>query len=130
MKKNLVAVYGSLLSGLGNNPVIQSENTELLGVFKTEPVYSMYDLGYFPGLKEGGETSIVVEVYSIDDLSASRVDRLEGYSPDREATFYDKKSVTTPWGEAGIYIYVPKVSESDLVKSGDWRAHLYDKKKI
>ena len=128
MKKHLVAVYGSLLSGLGNHRVIQGENTELLGEFTSEPVYSLYSLGGFPGLKEDGETAVKMEVYSVDDTVAKRVDSLEGYSPDRPATFYDKKPIETPWGTASVYIYVDDIPKERLVESGDWRGHLEDRK--
>lgn len=127
MKKHLVAVYGSLLSGLGNHSVIESKNTELLGEFETDPVYSMYDLGYYPGLKEDGKTSVKLEVYAVDDITAGRVDRLEGYTEGVKATFYDKKVINTPFGEAGIYTYVPLVNKDRLVESGDWRSHLNKK---
>jgi len=128
MKKHLVAVYGSLLSGLGNHRVIQGENTELLGEFTSESVYSLYSLGGFPGLKEDGETAVKMEVYSVDDTVAKRVDSLEGYSPDRPATFYDKKPIETPWGTASVYIYVDDIPKERLVESGDWRGHLEDRK--
>lgn len=123
MNKNLVAVYGSLRNELGNNPVIQSPNTVFLGAFESKPEYSLYDLGYYPGLKENGETSVVMEVFEVDDEVALRVDRLEGYSPDREATFYDKKSIETPFGIASVYIYVPQVDQRNLVESGDWKEY-------
>lgn len=130
MNKNIVCVYGSLLSGLGNHSVIQGENTELLGEFTTEPVYSLYDLGYFPGLHENGNTAIKLEVYSVDDEIASHVDALEGYSPDRPATFYDKKSIETPWGTGSIYIYMGQPSKDRLVESGDWKSYYLEKREL
>lgn len=128
MNKHLVCVYGSLLSDLGNHRVIQGENTEFLGEFTSEPVYSLYSLGGFPGLKEDGETAVKMEVYSVDDEVAKRVDRLEGYSPDRPATFYDKKPIETPFGTASVYIYVDDIPAERLVKSGDWRDYLESRK--
>lgn len=130
MNKNLVCVYGSLRQELGNNPVIQSPSTKYLGDFKSEPVYGLYDLGYYPGLKENGNTSVTMEVFSVDDEVARRVDGLEGYHPDREATFYDKKTIDTPWGEASVYIYVPNVREDKLVESGDWKEHYLEKREL
>lgn len=121
MNKHLVAVYGSLLSGLGNHRVIQGENTEFLGEFTSEPVYSLYSLGGFPGLKENGSTAVKMEVYSVDDDVALDIDCLEGYQEGRPATFYDKKSIETPWGTASVYIYVDDISEDRLVESGDWK---------
>lgn len=128
--KHLVAVYGSLLSGLGNNPVIQNENTELLGEIISEPVYTLYDLGYFPGLHENGSTAVKMEVYSVDDEIALDVDGLEGYSPDRPATFYDKKSIETPWGTASVYIYMGNPEEDQIIESGDWKSHYLEKRQV
>ena len=127
MNKHLVAVYGSLISELGNNPVIQNENTELLGEITSEPVYTLYDLGYFPGLHENGNTAVKMEVYLVDDEIARDVDGLEGYSPDRPASFYDKKSIETPWGTASVYIYMGNPGEDQIVESGDWKTHFLDK---
>jgi gamma-glutamylcyclotransferase (GGCT)/AIG2-like uncharacterized protein YtfP len=119
--KTLVAVYGSLRKGLGNHRLL--ENSEYLGEFKSEPIYSLYSLGGFPGLKENGTTSVVMEVYAVDEPTARRVDALEGYSPDRPATFYDKKMIETPYGEAGVYLYVNDIPEDRFVESGDWKQH-------
>lgn len=127
MNKNIIAVYGSLRKGLGNHRIIESDTTEYLGEFDSEPIYSMYTLGGFPGLHENGNTSIKLEVYSVDDEVAQSVDWLEGYSPDRPATFYDKKSIETPWGAGSIYIYMGNPGEEQLVESGDWKEYLENK---
>jgi len=121
MKENkiLISVYGSLRKNLGNHGLLT--NSIYLGEFKTEPVFSLYSLGGFPGLKEGGNTSITMEVYEVTPEQAVRVDALEGYSSRGNNTFYDKIMIDTPYGEAGTYIYVPKVSEDRLVDSGDWK---------
>lgn len=119
MKKKLIAVYGSLRKGFHNHYII--ENANFLGEFKTEPIYSLYGLGGFPGLKEKGTTSVTMEVYEVNETEASRVDMLEGYEEGRNNTFYDKKTINTPYGEASTYIYVPNVNENRLVESGDWK---------
>lgn len=119
-KKNLIAVYGSLREGLGNHRLI--ENAEYLGKFKSEPVYTLHSLGGFPGLKNGGNTSVVMEVYNVDDATARRVDQLEGYDPNsNDNTFYDKEMIETPYGEAGVYIYVRNLGPESIVESGDWK---------
>lgn len=124
-KKNLIAVYGSLRKNLGNHYLI--ENSEYLGNFKSNPEFSLYSLGGFPGLKENGKTSVEMEVYAVNDAVANNVDALEGYSPNRVATFYDKKPIDTPYGEASVYIYVNDIPEDRLVKSGDWKEFLEKK---
>lgn len=116
--KNIIAVYGSLRQGLHNHTLIQ--NSKKLGTFTSKPEYSLYSLGGFPGLKEGGKTAVVMEVYEVDDITARHVDSLEGYSPNRPATFYDKKQIDTPYGKAGVYTYVNDIPQNRLVESGDW----------
>lgn len=118
-KKILVAVYGSLRQGLHNHRLLESSN--YLGDFNTEPIYSLYSLGSFPGLKENGNTSVVMEVYEVTEAVARNVDNLEGYTPNGNNTFYDKISIKTPWGTASVYTYVNELPQSSLVESGDWK---------
>ena len=96
MSKARVAVYGSLLSGLGNHGLL--EEATLLGEGKTEPVFSMYDLGYYPGITENGKTPIKIEVYEVDDTTFGRLDMLEGYP-----SFYNRKLIPTQHGVSWIY---------------------------
>lgn len=120
MNKILVAVYGSLRKNMGNHRLL--ENANYLGEFKTEPIFSLYSLGGYPGLKENGETSVTMEVYEVTPEEASRVDRLEGYTPgSKHNTFYDKIFIDTPYGQAGTYIYVPQIRPEAIVESGDWK---------
>lgn len=118
-KKILVAVYGSLRQGLHNHRLLESSN--YLGDFNTEPIYSLHSLGSFPGLKENGNTSVVMEVYEVTEAVARNVDNLEGYTPGGNNTFYDKISIETPWGTASVYTYVNELKSSSLVESGDWK---------
>lgn len=118
-KKNLVSVYGSLRRGLSNHEYFLGK-ADYLGEFKTEPIYNLHSLGGFPGIKENGNTSVVMEVYEVTDLEASRIDSLEGYTPGEKAYFYDKKDINTPWGVASVYTYVKDLPKSSIVESGDW----------
>ena len=70
-----IAVYGSLRKDLGNNPILFGSN--FLGEFQTEPIFSLYDLGWYPGLKPNGNTSIKMEVYEVSEIISKRVDQLE-----------------------------------------------------
>jgi|688.fasta_scaffold65876_4 gamma-glutamylcyclotransferase (GGCT)/AIG2-like uncharacterized protein YtfP len=121
MNKKLIAVYGSLRKGFHNHGIIK--DAKYLGTCTTEPTFSLYSLGGFPGLKQNGNTPVVIEVYEVNNQEAYWVDALEGYSEQGNNTFYDKIFIDTPYGEASIYIYVPNVTEDRLVKSGDWTEH-------
>lgn len=121
MKKTLVAVYGTLRKGFDNHRLLQ--NAEYMGTFNTEPIFDLHDLGGFPGLKNNGTTSVVMEVYAVNEQEAARVDMLEGYEEGRTPTFYDKQPIETPWGTAGVYIYVNNLSGAPIVESGDYYEH-------
>ena len=120
----LIAVYGSLLKGLGNHPLL--ETSELVGDEVLPLNYDMLDLGGFPGLTPKEEESdIFIEVYKVDDDTFKRLDRLEGYPH-----FYNRKLVETSFGEAWIY-YLSSPREYtgiNVVESGNWRKHYEEKR--
>jgi gamma-glutamylcyclotransferase (GGCT)/AIG2-like uncharacterized protein YtfP len=118
-RNNLIAVYGSLRKGQGNHHHFLRD-AEFKGEFSSDPVYNLYHLGGFPGLKENGNTSVKMEVYAVNDKEAKLVDSLEGYVEGRAPHFYDKKSIETPWGKASVYVYVREVGDDRLIESGDW----------
>lgn len=118
MNKKLIAVYGTLRKGFGNHRLLV--NADYIGEFKTPPVYNLHNLGGFPGLKNGGNTSVVMEVYAVNEEEGRRVDALEGYTPGQTPYFYDKEMIETPFGEAGVYTYVRQLGENSLIPSGDY----------
>ena len=122
MKKYLVAVYGSLRSGMGNHQYYLSDS-EYKGTFSTEPEYTLHSLQWYPGLKLNGNTSVVMEVYEVDEDTLKNLNRLEGYYPGEKSTFYDRIEINTPWGKAFTYIYVNELSKESIVESGDWVAY-------
>ena len=119
MKKYLVAVYGSLRKKQSNYEYHLSNST-YKGTFTTEPEYTMHSLSYYPALKLNGNTSIVMEVYEVDEETLKNLNRLEGYCPGEKSTFYDRIEIDTPWGKAFTYIYVNELSKESIVESGDW----------
>lgn len=123
-KPHLVAVYGSLLSGLGNHRVMQrlgEEHYELVGE-TTIPGFNLFPLGGFPGI-ERGENSVKVEVYNVsNELLKGPLDRLEGYEEgSSDNDFYDRQLVKTEFGDAWIYIYVRGAGQRAIIQDGDWR---------
>lgn len=119
MKKYLVAVYGSLRKKQSNYEYYLSSSV-YKGTFSTEPEYTLHSLSYYPGLKLNGNTSVVMEVYEVDEETLNTVNRLEGYRPNEKSTFYDRIEINTPWGKAFTYIYVSELSKESIVESGDW----------
>ena len=129
--KYRVAVYGSLRKGLSNHKN-HLENSKFLGVFDSNPDFTMVSLGGFPGLLENGSTSIKFEVYEVNKKDFTNIRRLEGFnSINPESGLYKEKSIHTPFGESTIYIYnvdneekYLKRMENRIVKRGDWKSYL------
>ena len=119
MKKYLVGVYGSLRKSMSNYHYYLS-SSEYKGTFSTEPEYTLHSLQWYPGLKLNGNTSVVMEVYEVDEKTLTNLNRLEGYYPGEKSTFYDRIEINTPWGKAFTYIYVNELSKDSIVESGDW----------
>ena len=61
-----VFVYGTLLSGFGNHARLLAGRSKMIGEAQTYAEYTMVSLGGFPGVIEGGDTSIQGEVYEVD----------------------------------------------------------------
>ena len=119
MKKYLVSVYGSLRKKQSNYEYYLSSSV-YKGTFSTEPEYTLHSLDFYPGLKLNGNTSVVMEVYEVDEETLKTLNRLEGYRPGETSTFYDRIEINTPWGKAFTYIYVRELSKDSIVESGDW----------
>lgn len=120
-----IAVYGTLRKGEGNHHLLK--DSELIGTFESEPIYSMYTGGGFPVLSENGKTSIIYEVYKVVDyLIMERLHNLEGcngYIDDQKNSWYTLKEIKTPL-EHTCYIYIQNDIEKDdrlkLIVNGDW----------
>lgn len=112
-----VLVYGSLLKGLHNHRLL--EDTVYLGEHTTDPEFTMFSLGGFPGVIRHGKTAIKGEVYEVDDKTFKSLDSLEGYP-----SFYSREEVDTPYGKAWIYLlqHTHNFNQGE-VTNGDWRSY-------
>ncbi len=114
-EKTLVFVYGTLRRGESNHQVLDSSS--YLGISRTDSCFEMFDLGDFPGIVLAGTTSILGEIYAVDDTTLKAIDRLEDH-PD----FYQRDRVRLRDGQE-VYSYVMKpaqVKNCPLIPSGDW----------
>lgn len=128
VKKVKVAVYGSLRKGLHNHRLLQGE--KFVGQFETDPLYSLIDLGSFPGLLKDGNTAVLMEVFEVNADKLKKLDSLEGYHGKGENNFYNREKIESPFGELYTYFYN---RSSDLIKSkaienGDWSDYVKTKK--
>lgn len=121
----LVAVYGSLLSGLGNHGRMVAAEGELVGETQLDPSFTMVSLGGFPGLIRGGNISPKVEVYRVKNENMPILNRLEGFhGPDDPNNFYNRIEVDTEFGKAFVYTLDDDYRNRPIVESGDWRNYL------
>lgn len=106
-------VYGSLKQGFHN--AVYLSDARFLGIHATDADYSMYDFGTYPGVSIGGSTSIVGEIYEIDDQHLAATDRLEWY-PD----YYQRIVIETFHGDAWMYVIREELCEGKLLVPGVW----------
>jgi gamma-glutamylcyclotransferase (GGCT)/AIG2-like uncharacterized protein YtfP len=112
-----VFVYGTLMKGFGNHFFLQ--NDVFLGYGETKPEYTLYDLGHFPAMVDGGETSVKGEIYEADPRTVEWMDKLEGV----EDGLYEKKEIIlTDGGKVLVYIFPREnLRPTDVpIKSGKW----------
>lgn len=111
-----VFVYGSLKQGFYNHSVLYGAT--YLGDHNTDKEFKMLDLGSYPAVVNSPECgfSIYGEVYEVDQEGLDRLDHLEEYP-----AYYNRKTITTPYGEAWIYfIEDSSTYENSVVHSGNW----------
>jgi len=113
--QHLVFVYGTLLSREVNHYLL--DGAVLIGLHRTEPCYTMFDLGAYPGVSRGGRTAIAGELYRVDGKDLERLDRLEDYP-----TLYGRTLIHSPHGRAWIYLYRGRRHGRQVIRSGDWRS--------
>ena len=118
-----IFVYGTLRKTDVRNSVLW--NSKFLGDYKSIPKYTMYSLGAFPCITFGGKTSIVGEVYAVDDYMLDKLDLIEGHP-----SFYTRmpielldNSTEISSVNAQAYFIVNDDPTSKIIKSGDWFSH-------
>lgn len=108
-------VYGTLRRGETNHYLLG--NATLLGVHRTNPRYTMLDLGWYPAVIDNGQTAIVGEVYSLSKAQLPGLDMLEDYP-----NTYTRQLITSAYGSAWMYLYRHAVAAgTPVIPSGDWR---------
>jgi len=109
-----VFVYGTLLRGEVNHHRLAG--AELLGACRTEPCFTLFCLGAYPGVVRGRRTSEAGEVYRVGAKGMALLDRLEDYP-----RLYDRILIPSPFGRAWIYVYRGPLDGRPVIGSGDWR---------
>ncbi|ARU03414.1 gamma-glutamylcyclotransferase [Comamonas serinivorans] len=124
-----VAVYGTLRAG-GINDMARLR-TGLRGVGRTQLTGSLYDLGWYPGLRLEGTQSVLAEVYELDDALEQQLDGIEGLWP-VDLGEYTKRILTVPVALTGggmremavlVYEALPAtVGQAPQIEACDWLA--------
>jgi gamma-glutamylcyclotransferase (GGCT)/AIG2-like uncharacterized protein YtfP len=114
MMSHRVFVYGTLLRGEVNHSLLSG--AELVGPHRTEPRFTLYLLGAYPGAVKGGRTAVAGEVYRVDGEILRWLDRLEDYP-----RLYTRETIPTAHGKAWIYLYRGRIRGRTVIVSGDWR---------
>lgn len=95
-------VYGTLKRNFYRNFILQKYGAEFIEEVATEPNYSLYNLGSFPGMTDEGDYRIHGELWEVPDIAVPELDRIEG-SP----AIYYRNYVMTETGEYVTYFLNP-----------------------
>lgn len=117
MNKHLVFVYGTLRQGGAHHHMLAE--ADFVGAHWTAPQYTMFGLGDFPAVVPRGQTSIVGEVYRVDDEMFALLDELECYPH-----VFSRERIETHAGQAWMYLYNRLVGTEHVVGHGDWLRHV------
>jgi gamma-glutamylcyclotransferase (GGCT)/AIG2-like uncharacterized protein YtfP len=119
-----VAVYGTLKYGCSNHSNYLSKS-KFIGEYETEPIYKFYSINdFYPAIKEGGYSSILMEVYEVTDEQLKKIDGLEGYNKNTPKTsLYDRVEINTPYGKAYTYLYNNGIHGKEITDTNDWREY-------
>ena len=120
---HFVFVYGSLLPGLHNNWRLAS--AQFQGFHKTEPLYEMFSLGWYPAVCGDGTTAISGALYSVNIATLRTLDQLENHP-----SWYRREQVDLASTKQRAWMYLMPREEPELqagraerVPSGDWLDH-------
>ena len=118
MARNLLFVYGTLLSGERHHLLLAE--AEPGGPACTAAAFDLVDCGGFPAIVPGGTTAIAGEVYAVDDLTLAAIDRLEDHPH-----FYRRTSLCLADGRLVEAYLLDRDRAAGLPRlpSGDWHDH-------
>lgn len=120
----LFFVYGTLKKDHCNHRFLKKGKP--MGSMLTEPKYTMYNIGGFPGVVEGGNTSISGELYEVETESEiNRIYSLEGFiEPNHINNLYEMVQIDTPFGKANMFVLNKKEYIIDpgkqIIPKGVW----------
>ena len=115
MKREKLFVYGTLRANERANELLGRDATFLSDAL-TRPEFSLYQIDWYPGLTEGGYTSVKGEIWEINPGEWQQLDEYEGVPDD-----YLRKTIVLSDGtHAQTYIYIGPINNARMLEGGDW----------
>ena len=128
MKKPLeqtpyVFVYGTLMSGFGNNRLLK--DSMFIEHASTEDEYILVLSGLIPFLMDNvSDCYVVGEVYKINDKTLKKLDDLEGHPNWYERRIINVVSDVGDRLKAWAYFMPEKLEGAEVIELGDYRAYM------
>jgi len=112
-----IFVYGSLKRGKSRNDILMDCNATYIRDFETVPMYTMYNLGDFPGVIREGFDTIKGEIWDIDIEGIELLDAVEGHP-----SFFRRSAIALESGALGwIYLVHKEYTHGrEVIKNGTW----------
>ena len=110
-----IFVYGTLRRGGSNHHLLAGIDPER--TLRTPPLFTLLDLGTYPGMLGSGTTAVLGEVYRVDAAILRALDHLE-----EEGHRYHRRAIPLVDGShAEAYLLDPRFAVGrSAIASGDW----------
>ena len=108
-----VFIYGTLRHAQRN--ARQMQGARYVGMQRSAPAFTLYDLGTYPAAVAGGNTPLIGEVHVVAPELLDRLDAFEGVPE-----LYRRERVSTVYGEAWIYVMKHVPRHARPIPHGDW----------
>jgi gamma-glutamylcyclotransferase (GGCT)/AIG2-like uncharacterized protein YtfP len=118
MPRVLMFVYGTLMRGQSAHGLL-GPDARFVGAGRTEPRFTLLDMGEYPALVDGGTTAVHGELYEIDAGLLGALDRYEDVPE-----MYERRALAIGQHSALVYVLHQRLAQGfGSIASGDWRVH-------
>lgn len=126
-EKFLLGVYDNLRQE-GDDNYAYMDGATYVGTYYTEPIFDLFALtGSYPGLKQGGSTSVLLEVFEVDKSILMVTDYYQGCNEHNPSVnMFNRIEIDTVFGRCFVYEYNKNVICKPRIESGDWFKHKKD----
>jgi gamma-glutamylcyclotransferase (GGCT)/AIG2-like uncharacterized protein YtfP len=109
-------VYGTLMAGENAHRMLG--DARFLGTGQTAPAYTLYQLGSYPALVEGGHSAVYGELFAVDEATLAQLDVYEGVPE-----LYVRAAIRLLDGSTALTYVMPldRVQDRQAIATGDWK---------